>query len=125
MASSSHVEPPSIAELRCPTCGAVQQPSAECRRCRCDLGLLIACLEQEQAAEREEALQREQAALRRSALRSLSRGDVPAALSAAEQLAGIAPPACGLPLLAVCQSLAKDWPAAERTYQAWCQSTAD
>ena len=34
--------PPEIESLCCPTCGARQAPSAECRRCRCDLALLLA-----------------------------------------------------------------------------------
>ena len=31
--------PPSF---QCPTCGAAQSPSPECRRCRCDLSLVVA-----------------------------------------------------------------------------------
>ncbi len=30
--------------LRCPTCNAQQEPSPECRRCKCDLSLLLAAL---------------------------------------------------------------------------------
>ena len=32
--------------VRCPTCTATQAPAAECRRCKCDLGLYIAALAQ-------------------------------------------------------------------------------
>jgi hypothetical protein len=28
--------------IRCPTCGAGQRPSVECRRCKCDLSLVVA-----------------------------------------------------------------------------------
>lgn len=37
------------ATIRCPTCNASQAPSIECRRCRCDLSLLV---ETRQARER-------------------------------------------------------------------------
>ena len=33
-------------EIRCPTCGARQAPSAECRRCKCDLSLYCSVLDQ-------------------------------------------------------------------------------
>lgn len=31
--------------FRCPTCNARQAPSSECRRCKCDLSLLLDALE--------------------------------------------------------------------------------
>lgn len=31
--------------FRCPTCNARQEPSPECRRCKCDLTLLLASLQ--------------------------------------------------------------------------------
>jgi hypothetical protein len=30
--------------IYCPTCGAAQPAAAECRRCKCDLGLYVAAL---------------------------------------------------------------------------------
>lgn len=27
--------------FRCPTCGAEQAPSSQCRRCKCELGLVV------------------------------------------------------------------------------------
>jgi hypothetical protein len=37
----------------CPTCGARQVPAPECRRCKCDLGLLFRVLEQNAALRRQ------------------------------------------------------------------------
>lgn len=35
---------PAAAQMRCPTCGARQEPSDICRRCRCDLSLVVPLL---------------------------------------------------------------------------------
>jgi len=56
--------------FRCPTCSARQVPSPECRRCKCDLSLLLAAL---QHCER----------LNQACLRDLAEGDVNAAEQAA------------------------------------------
>ena len=56
--------------FRCPTCNARQVPSPECRRCKCDLSLLLAAL---QRCER----------LHEACLRGLAEGDVNAAEQAA------------------------------------------
>lgn len=38
--------PTLLDEIRCPTCGARQAPSAECRRCKCDLDLYVSALDE-------------------------------------------------------------------------------
>ncbi|MFO7904723.1 MAG: tetratricopeptide repeat protein [Planctomycetota bacterium] len=54
--------------FRCPTCGAKQAPSTECRRCKCDLALVVSlrdsardvhrtCLRHLQAGNYQEALE--------------------------------------------------------------------
>jgi hypothetical protein len=57
-------------ELRCPTCGARQPWVLACRRCKCDLSLVVAALRQRVAA-------------RRSCLSELSRGNLIEAQAAA------------------------------------------
>jgi hypothetical protein len=37
--------------FHCPTCGARQAPAAECRRCKCDLRLVVAVRQQVDAAQ--------------------------------------------------------------------------
>ena len=61
---------PAAASFRCPTCNARQDPSSECRRCKCDLSLLLAAL---QECER----------LTAACLRDLAEGE----MDSAEQLA--------------------------------------
>jgi thioredoxin-like negative regulator of GroEL len=39
--------------LKCPTCGARQEPSPECRRCHCDLTPVVAVLEQREKLQQE------------------------------------------------------------------------
>jgi hypothetical protein len=88
-----------IAELRCPTCGAVQAWADECRRCRCDLKLL------RQAAA--EAL-----AARRRCLVDLRVGRTAEALPHAHRLYALAPDQSAARLLAVCYLLRGNWTAA-------------
>lgn len=75
--------------LRCPTCGARQAPSAECRRCRCDLSLLLAALEHQRA-------------LHRRVLRDLRDGRFAEALRTARRRAELSPDRDAARLLAVC-----------------------
>lgn len=75
--------------LRCPTCGARQAPSAECRRCRCDLSLLLATLEYQRA-------------LHRRTLRGLCDGRLADALRTARRRAELSPDRDAARLLAVC-----------------------
>lgn len=37
-----NADAPENDRFRCPTCGATQAVSAECRRCKCDLSLVLA-----------------------------------------------------------------------------------
>jgi len=75
--------------LRCPTCGARQAPSAECRRCRCDLSLLLATIEHQRA-------------LHRRVLRDLRDGRFAEALRTARRRAEVSPDRDAARLLAVC-----------------------
>lgn len=91
--------------LRCPTCGAEQEPSDVCRRCKCDLALLRAAWS---AA----------AASRRKCMAALKAGDPEAAVRQARRLYAMKADAEAAKLLAVCQLLAGDeaaaWSSARR-----------
>lgn len=74
--------------LRCPTCGAEQPPSAECRRCKCDLSLVVAVRQHAEA-------------LHRDCLMQLRAGQYRDALSAARRRFELAPDRTSRRLLAV------------------------
>ncbi|MBW3542497.1 MAG: tetratricopeptide repeat protein [Planctomycetes bacterium] len=79
-------------ELRCPTCGARQPHAPECRRCRCDLSLLLPLLSARRA-------------LHAETLRQLHEGRPPRALAAARRLCALSKDADAARLLAVCYLL--------------------
>lgn len=85
--------------LRCPTCGAVQEWSDTCRRCRCDLSLLRAAAE---AA----------AVCRRRCLAALRRQCPEAALQHARRLYALDAGPSSARLLAVCLLLHDQWDSA-------------
>ena len=92
-------------EFRCPTCGAAQNISSECRRCKCDLSLVAALHGQRQAA-------------RRETLRALRDGRPDEALLSARRLSTIAPDADAARYLAVCHLLQGRYAAALAVYEA-------
>lgn len=73
--------------FRCPTCNARQDPAPECRRCKCDLSLLLSALQ------RSEGLYEE-------CLRHFAEGDVNAAEQAALRRWELSPDADAARLLA-------------------------
>ena len=75
-------------DFRCPTCGARQDLAEVCRRCKCDLSLVV-------------AVQRRRHALRRQCLLRLGQGQPEPALQAARELYSLAPDADSTRLLAV------------------------
>jgi hypothetical protein len=87
------------AVVRCPTCGARQEWSETCRRCKCDLGLLRLA---EQAYRR----------TRLRCLRALEARRTSEALRQAHRCHWIRPGADSARLLALCTLLRGDWPAA-------------
>jgi len=89
----------SVEELRCPTCGARQGWTDTCRRCKSDLRLLRSALE---AYEEH----------RRAALLALDKGRLEVALLRARRCHELRPGPESRRLLAVCQLLRGDWPAA-------------
>jgi hypothetical protein len=94
--------PPSF---HCPTCGAAQWPSPECRRCRCDLSLVVAVAARE-------------ALLRTNVLGCLASGDYPTAWAVSERLHQDAPSDASARLLGVSQLLAGHYDAARATCEA-------
>ena len=74
--------------MRCPTCGASQSASPECRRCKCDLEMVLAVRQQARA-------------LHRQYLVHLREGDVRAALAVAIRRHRLAPDPVSRRLLAV------------------------
>jgi hypothetical protein len=90
-------------ELKCPTCGAAQTLSDECRRCKCDLSLVAAVLRQQQEA-------------RQETVRCLRAGRRKQALRAAQHLWAIAPDADSARYLAVCHLLEGRYAAALAVY---------
>jgi hypothetical protein len=85
--------------FRCPTCRAVQDRAEVCRRCKCDLRLVLAAQDAARAA-------------RRQALSRLAAGRPHAALVAAQELLLLERTADSLQLAAVCALLAGDYHAA-------------
>ena len=83
--------------IACPTCGAKQARSKECRRCKCDLSLLERC---RRAAERE----------RGECLRHLSAGRPEQALRHARRYATLVGAREATPLLGACLLFSADWP---------------
>ena len=91
--------PQSVEELRCPTCGARQGWTDTCRRCKSDLRLVRAALEAYEGH-------------RRASLAALGAGRLEAALHHARRSHELRPGPESQRLLAVCQLLRGDWPAA-------------
>jgi len=85
--------------FRCPTCGARQGLSAECRRCKCDLHLVV-------------DVYRQAAALRESCLRHLRDGNWRDALEAAAERHALSPDGVSRRLLAVSHLRAGEYHAA-------------
>lgn len=79
----------STSEFHCPVCRAKQLPSSICRRCKCDLSLLMATAAQQHA-------------LHTEILRSLREGRPDRAIPIARQLWSIDPDEDAARLLAVC-----------------------
>jgi len=92
--------------LNCPTCGARQQWSDECRRCRCDLSLL-------------HDIWREGENAKRNCLIHLRGGDIRNALQAAQRGAAINPNDDTKRLLAICYLLLGDWSRALKSASAF------
>jgi hypothetical protein len=93
------VEAPGAANVRCPTCRAVQEWSDACRRCKCDLRLLRALAGAYHRA-------------RRACLRHLSDGHPDAAWRAAGRCRALSPSEESLRLMAVSALLRGDHAAA-------------
>ncbi len=89
--SSSAPEPPP-GELQCPTCGARQGWADICRRCKCDLSLVVAA-------------HRRRRQLRAQCLGWMRSHRLDAALRTASELHALAPDADSLRLLAVARLL--------------------
>jgi hypothetical protein len=83
-------------DIRCPTCGALQEGSDTCRRCRCDLTLLRRVTETAQAS-------------RRRCLLALRVGRHSQALRHARRFYLLCPDQSAARLLAVCYLLQGDW----------------
>ena len=97
---------PTGGDLRCPTCGAVQEWADACRRCRCELALL----------------RRTTAAAltsRRLCLCALRAGRAAEALRHARRLYTLSPDRPAAHLLAVCHLLRGHWTAAAAMAQCW------
>jgi hypothetical protein len=90
---------PAGGAVRCPTCGALQEWSDACRRCRCELAFLRRATGAALAA-------------RRRCLRALRAGRVPEALRHARRLYASCPDQPAARLLAVCHLLLGNWTAA-------------
>jgi hypothetical protein len=91
--------PRSVEELRCPTCGARQEWTDTCRRCKSDLRLLRAALEAYDEHHR-------------AGLLALDDGRLDEALRHARRCDELRPGPESRRLLAVCQLLRGDWPGA-------------
>jgi hypothetical protein len=89
-------------DFRCPTCGARQALDDICRRCRCDLSLVV-------------AIHRRRTLLRRQCLLCIRRQQPEAALLAAEQLHALAPDADSARLLGIAHLLDGDFTHALQT----------
>ena len=90
-------------QIRCPTCGAAQPAAAECRRCKCDLGLY-------------QSLLLERRRLKLVALRFLRDGAYAAAANVAERYRAVSPDQDGLRLAAVAYVLDGRYDAAFDVY---------
>jgi hypothetical protein len=99
MTGEASLEGPADGELRCPTCGARQEWSDTCRRCKCDLVLLRRVAGAGRAC-------------RRQCLRSLRAGRIGEALHHARRLYALFPDRPAARLLAVCHLLRGNWAAA-------------
>jgi hypothetical protein len=86
-------------DVRCPTCGAWQDWSDACRRCRCDLTLLRRVAEAIQTS-------------RRHCLCALRAGRTSEALQQARRFQALCADRSAARLLAVCHLLQGDWLAA-------------
>ena len=85
-----------VDDFRCPTCGARQELADACRRCKCDLSLVV-------------ALHRRRHTLRWQCLLRLRRQQTHAALQAARELHSLAPDEDSLRLLAVAHLLCGEY----------------
>lgn len=85
--------------FRCPTCGARQELAEVCRRCKCDLSLVV-------------AVHRRRALLYRQCLWRLGQQQPRAALLAAQQLHALAPDAASARLLDIAHLQCGDFPRA-------------
>jgi hypothetical protein len=85
-----------LEDFRCPTCGARQGLTETCRRCKCDLSLVV-------------AVQRRRHTLRRQCLQRLRQRHGRAAVQAAEELHALAPDADSARLLAVAHLACGDY----------------
>ncbi|MCU0960651.1 MAG: hypothetical protein MUF48_11155 [Pirellulaceae bacterium] len=90
---------PVVTQLRCPTCGAWQDISDVCRRCKCDLSLVVPLL-------------RERQRLRQSCLAALHDGRYAQARSLALRCCTISRDADNLQLLALTELLTGQYAAA-------------
>jgi len=75
-------------KFRCPTCGAQQAVSAECRRCKCDLSLVV-------------AIHQQRVRLHHDCLRHLRDGELVKARACARKLHDLSPNVTSRRLLAV------------------------
>ena len=85
-----------VDDFRCPTCGARQELMETCRRCKCDLSLVV-------------AVQQRRQTLRRQCLQRLAHQQNEAAVQAAEELHALAPDADSTRLLAVAHLACGDY----------------
>lgn len=83
-----NANPSETNSLRCPTCGAQQPQSARCRRCKCDLSLVV-------------ALRQKAESLHRACLQQLRAGEFRDALRTALSRYELAPDGTSRRLLAV------------------------
>lgn len=86
-------------DVRCPTCGVLQEWSDACRRCRCDLTLLRRVMEATETS-------------RQHCLCALRAGRISKAIRHARRLQAFSPDQSSARLLAVCQLLQGNWLAA-------------
>jgi hypothetical protein len=96
MMCSDLPDKPADGQMRCPTCGAVQEWADACRRCKCELGLLRRVSENADAQ-------------RRRCLWLLRAGRVAEALRAARCLYRLSPDRRAACLLAMCHLLQGNW----------------
>jgi len=96
--------------LRCPTCGATQPPQPECRRCKADLRLYQAALDQRRR-------------WRTRALWHLGQGQYSAAIEAARRHEAASPDEDAARLLAVACLLAGRYEAALAAYENWLRAS--